>query len=904
MNAITPTAPERRTIEEEMKRSYLEYAMSVIVSRALPDVRDGLKPVHRRILYAMKENGYDYNKPYRKSARIVGDVMGKYHPHGDAAIYDTMVRLAQNFSVRVPLIDGQGNFGSVDGDPPAAMRYTEARLSRAAHDMLEDIDEGTVDFVPNYDSSTVQPVVLPTRFPNLLVNGQQGIAVGMATNIPPHNLGEVIDVTLLLMQNPDASTEEIMKVMPGPDLPTGGVIMGRGGIRQAFETGRGSITIAGEAEVVETKKGKQQIVITSLPYQVNKAKFMEDVADMVNEKKIVGITDIRDETDRTCGSHEVRVVVEVHRDADANVVLNQLRRFSALVQSFGVNAVCLDSKGVPRTMGVRQVISEFLAFRKQVIRRRTIHKLDKARELLQRQIGLFAATTKMDEVVRLIRTSPDTDTARQRLRDLEFPTAGEFAQLLLEADPDIEENGGVGEVFKLTEDQIKIILDMRLNQLTGLEQDKIAQKARDLSKEINYYIEILNNEPVLLGIMERELLEVKERHKSPRLTKIETSELDAINDEDLIERKDIVITVTHGGYIKRTPLEAYREQKRGGKGKSGMETKDDDFVVKTLVCTTHTPLIFFTTRGIAHALKAHRLPEAAPNAKGRSIANVLENMRTSEGETVAEVLALPESKDDLQGKAIVFVTDFGDVRRNDAMDFANINRAGKIAIKLEDDMGRSTGKLVNVLLCDTSDDVLLATKKGMSIRFPLDDLRPMQSRTSTGVRGILLEKGDTVISASLLKHFDLTTDERNAFLAGGSVELEEEDEAGNKTSRTVTLTPERFAEIKAAEQFLLTASDGGYGKRSSSHDFRVQSRGGKGIACMNINVTTGSLIAAFPVIEDDGLVMVTDSGQMIRTRVREIRTQGRATRGVTLFKLSDGQKIVDVARIDGGDEEA
>lgn len=829
--------------------------------------------------------------------------------------------------MRLPLIDGQGNFGSLDGDPPAAMRYTEARMARAAHDMTVDIDLGTVDFRPTYDSNGSEPVVLPTRVPNLLVNGGTGIAVGMATNIPPHNLGEVVDALLAYMDNPSLSTLELMEYLPGPDFPTGGIIMGRSGIKEAYETGRGAITVSGVAAIEEPKKGgKSRIVISELPYSVNKASFQERIAELVNEKVIEGISDVRDESDR---DESVRVIVELKRDADPEIVLNKLRRHTRFVDTFGVNAVCLDSRGNPVTMGLAQILGEFIAFRRQVIRRRTIFELDRARDLLHKQIGLYAAVSLIDEVVRMIRQSPDVETARARLREIEFPTAGEFAGLLREADPDLE---SVGEIFKLSEVQATAILELSLRRLTGMERDRIAERARELSADIRRFVEILNSPAVLDGIVREEMAEVRAKYGSDRRTRIEASELDALSDDDLVPRRDIVMTLTRHGYVKTTPLEAYREQGRGGKGRNGMETKEDDVVTTSLACTTRSPLVFFTSRGIAHSLKAYRLPEMAPGAKGRPIVNVLENMRSSEGESVAAVLCLPEDPAELEDKYIVFVTDFGDVRRNKASDFGVIKRNGKIAIRLEDDNGHQTGKLVSAILCAEDDDIFLATRKGMSVRFRVGDLRIFQSRTSSGVRGIRLAQDDAVISASLLQGSDAGVDERLAYLGGGSysdvshapvqehgevvpnrleptawgevetTETLEEDGQIVTIRRTCRLSKERQAEMAEREQFLLTISEKGYGKRSSSYDFRTINRGGKGMSCMNITKTTGPLAAAFPVVEDDGLVLITNGGQMIRTRVGEIRKQGRSTRGVILFRLAEGQHIVATARIAASDQ--
>lgn len=883
-------------IEKVMHDSYMEYAMSVIVSRALPDVRDGMKPVHRRILYAMEDGGYTKDKPYKKSARIVGDVMGKYHPHGDSAIYDTMVRMAQDFSMRSPLIDGQGNFGSLDGDPAAAMRYTEARMSKAAHNMTKDIYKETVDWRPTYDGSDREPVVLPTRIPNLLINGSSGIAVGMATNMPSHNPREAIDACIHMLNNPDATLEDIMKIIPGPDFPTGGIIMGVTGIRNAYETGRGSIVVSGVVDVEESKGGKSKIIISEFPYAVNKAKFQEKVAELVNSKIIEGISDIRDESDR---DSNVRVVIEVKRDFDPNLIINKLRKHTQLVDTFSVNAVCLDTRGNPKIMGIMQILREFVDFRKQVVRRRTIYELDKARDNLQKQIGLFAAVSLVDEVVRTIRQSPDVDAARSRLMNMDFPTAGEFAELLQDADPDLE---SVPDVFKLTEGQANAILALNLRSLTGMERDKIAEKAREISHEIKGYINILNDYSILKSVVQNELLEMREFHTEERKTKIEFGELDHLSEDDLVELKDVVITITNSGYVKRTPLEDYREQKRGGKGRSGMATKDEDFVTSSISCNTHTPLIFFTSRGIAHSLKAWKIPEAAVNARGRPLVNYMP-LRSNDGECISSVLKMPKDIKDLEGYSIVFVTDFGNVRRNPAQDFVKIQKNGKIAMNLEDLNGHSIGKLVNVILCKDDDNILVATRKGQAVRFRVGDLRVFNSRKSTGVKGVKLSMDDVVINATLLHDVNTSSEERHAYLAGGEAVVIDYDENKEAIKRTVTLTSSRMLEMAANEQFLLTVSEKGYGKRSSSYEFRTIARGGKGLAAMNINKATGDLISCIPVNEDDGLILITDTGQTIRTRIKDIRVQGRTTRGARLFNLAENQKVVSAAVIDSSDEE-
>ncbi|MBO9428469.1 DNA gyrase subunit A [Sulfitobacter sp. R18_1] len=880
-------------IEDEMHESYMNYSMSVILSRSIPDVRDGCKPVHRRILYAMDNGGYTKDKPYRKSARIVGDVMGKYHPHGDSAIYDTMVRMAQDFSMRTTLIDGQGNFGSMDGDGAAAMRYTEARMARAAHDMTKDIDRGTVGWRPTYDGHDQEPSVLPARIPNLIINGATGIAVGMATNMPAHNPGEAIRAVMHLLDNPDATLDDIMNIMPGPDFPTGGTIMGRAGIRNAYETGRGSITVQGVIDVEERKGGKSRIVISEFPYAVNKATFQQKVAELVNNKEIDGITDIRDESDR---ESNVRVVIDVKRDADPHLVINKLKKKTQLVNNFAVNASCLDARGRPRVMNMMEQLQAFVDHRLDVVRKRTIFDLDKARDALHKQIGLYAAVSLIDEVVRVIKSSPDAETAQNRLMEMPFPTKGDFARLLIDADPDISDEerellGKDDHRFYLQADQADAILALNLRRLTGMERDKIEQKARDISQEIEGYTRILNEPETLKTVVRNELSDVLARYDEPRRTSIENSEMDVLSDEDLIERRDVVLTLTHGGYVKRTFLDAYREQHRGGKGKAGMETKEGDFVTKALTCSTHSPLIFFTSRGIAHSLKAFQLPEGQANARGRPLVNYMP-LRHTEGETITSVMALPEGLEEIEKYSMVFVTDFGNVRRTDAQDMININKRGKIAMQLEDDNGRPIGRLVNVLLCKEDDTILINTKKGMAVQIRVGDLRVVKSRSSTGVRGVTLKDGDEVVGANFLPANDVTYQERQAYLAGGNVTLGDDE-----NPIEVSLTERRMQEIASQECFLMTVSENGFGKRVSAYEFRTVNRGGKGVTCATINKTTGDLAACFPVEENDGLLLITAAGQTIRTPISETRVQGRATRGVRLFRMEDGHTIVSATRV-------
>ena len=872
----------RISLEQEMRSSYITYAMSVIVSRALPDVRDGMKPVHRRILYGMADGGFRSDKPHKKSARVVGEVMGKYHPHGDAAIYEAMVRMAQPFSMRLPLIHGQGNFGSPDGDPPAAMRYTEARMARVADDALvADIDEGTVDWRPNYDGTTEEPVVLPARFPNLLVNGGDGIAVGMATKIAPHNVGEVIDATLALMADPSIGLDALMRIIPGPDFPTGGVILGRAGIRDAFAAGRGSITISSVYGFEPTRGGRQAIVITELPFKVNKTTMLEKLAVLVNEKTIEGISDLRDESDE-----RVRVVIDLKRDANPELVLNKLRRHTDFVIQFGVNATCLDSHGNPRVMGLIEILSEFIVFRRKTIRRRTEHRVNKARDALAVQVGLFAARSQVDEVVRRIRASADRDAARVALMAMEFPCGGELAVLLHEVDPDVV----LPPVFLLTEAQARTILELRLQALTALEQDAIVEKARELLVAIRALEEILNEPAVLDGVMRHEMAEVRAKFATPRMTRIESAGPSDISEDDLVEDKPVVLTLTRQGYVKITPLDAYREQSRGGKGKTGMDTKDDDFVTSTLVCSTRANLIFFTSRGIAHTLKAYKIQEAAANARGRPLINYLQ---LRQGETVATVMPMPAANG-VEGRFLAFVTDHGDVRRNQASEFSSVNKGGKIAMKLEDDNGAQIARLIAVLPCTEDDDIVLGTRRGKAARFPVPEVRVFKGRDSTGVTGIRLGDGDTVLSACVLQHFDLTPQERDAYFNAGTVSWKD-DTTGEE--RTLTLSPERMAETAAAEQTLLTVTARGFGKRFSGHDFRTTGRGAQGVWVGQFGTATGDLVALFPASPADGIMLVTDGGQAIRTRCSEIRVMGRSARGVRLFDLPDGQAIVDVALV-------
>ncbi|MCT4657107.1 MAG: DNA gyrase subunit A [Cohaesibacter sp.] len=881
------------SITDEMKRSYLDYAMSVIVSRALPDVRDGLKPVHRRILYSMHENGYEWNKPYRKSARVVGDVMGKYHPHGDSAIYDALVRMTQDFSLRLPLIDGQGNFGSVDGDSAAAMRYTECRLEKVTTTILGDLDKDTVNFVDNYDNSESEPSVLPSRFPNLLVNGAGGIAVGMATNIPPHNLGEVIDASIALIDNPALMAEELMEYVPGPDFPTGGIILGRAGIRSAYNTGRGSIMMRGKVDVEEIRKDRNALIITEIPYQVNKASMIEKIADAVRNKRIEGISDIRDESDR----QGMRVVVELKRDAVPDVVLNQLYRFSQLQTSFGTNMVALNG-GKPELMNLRDVLVAFNAFREEVVSRRTKFLLNKARERAHILVGLAIAVANIDEVIALIRKAPDPATARHELMTRRWKAQDIEALIQLIDDPrhKLNDDG----TYHLSEEQARAILDLRLQRLTALGRDEVSDELNALGEKIKDYLDILRSRERIYNIVKEEMLELKEAFATPRRTEIVEGGAD-FDDEDLIQREDMVVTVSHAGYIKRVPLSTYRAQRRGGKGRSGMATKDEDFVTRLFVGNTHTPVLFFSSRGIAYKMKVWRLPLSAPQGKGKALINLLP---LQQGERITSILPLPEDEESWETLDLMFATVSGSVRRNKLSDFKLVNRNGKIAMKFEE--GTEDG-IVGVETCDTDSDVMLTTAKGQCIRFSVEDVRIFQSRGSTGVRGIKLEDDDKVISMSILRHFDADPDERTEYLRRANamrraLNGEDAEEAPADVPAT-SLGEDRYAEMGAAEQFVLTLSENGFGKRTSSYEYRISGRGGKGIAAMAVNDRNGRLVASFPAEESDQIMLVTDGGQLIRCPIDGIRIAGRATQGVTVFKTRDSEKVVSVERISEDESE-
>ena len=888
------------SISDEMKRSYLDYAMSVIVSRALPDVRDGLKPVHRRILFSMNENGYTPDKPYRKSARIVGDVIGKYHPHGDQSIYDALVRMAQPFSMRLPLADGQGNFGSVDGDPPAAMRYTEVRLARAAMVLLEDIDRNTVDFQPNYDGSEREPTVLPARFPNLLVNGAGGIAVGMATNIPPHNLGEICDAVFALMDRPEITIDELIEIVPGPDFPTGGAILGRGGVHAAYHTGRGSVLMRAKVAFEELRKDREAIIVTEIPYQVNKATLVEKIADLVREKRVEGISDLRDESDRD----GMRIVIELKRDAVGEVVLNQLWRYTTLQSSFGCNMIALNG-GRPEVLNLKDFLRAFVDFREEVVTRRTKFLLTKARDQAHIQVGLAIAVANIDEVIRLIRTSPDSASAREALMARTWPARDMAPLIMLIADPrhTIGEDGA----YRLSETQARAILELRLARLTALGREEIADALNKLAAEIADYLDILRSRARVFGIIKDELLAVRTAFATPRRTTILDYAAD-MDDEDLIQREEMVVTVSHGGYIKRVPLATYRAQRRGGKGRAGMQTKEEDFVARVFVASTHQPVLFFSSKGQVYKEKVWRLPLAAPQARGKALVNIL----PLEGdERITTIMPLPEDEAAWDTLDVMFATTRGTVRRNKLSDFAQVNRAGKIAMRLEDGDG-----IVDVQICAEDDDVLLTTRRGQCIRFAVDDVRVFKGRDSVGVRGISPSEGDRVISLAILRHLAADPGERLAYLkmrravageAGPELGLVEEPADGNGESSVEeavpsNLSPQRYAEMSAAEQVILTLSANGYGKRTSSFEYRLTGRGGKGIVAMAVNPRNGDLVASFPVEHGDEIMLVTDGGQLIRCPIDGIRIAGRATQGVIVFDTADDERVVSVERI--SEEEA
>jgi DNA gyrase subunit A len=872
-------------IEEELKTSYLDYAMSVIVSRALPDVRDGLKPVHRRILYSCSEQGYRHDKPYRKSARIVGDVIGKYHPHGDVPIYDALVRMAQDFSMRMMLIDGQGNFGSMDGDSPAAMRYTEARLSKLADNLLQDLDKETVSFQANYDGSETEPTVLPARFPNILVNGAGGIAVGMATNIPPHNLTEVLTACIAMIDNPAIGLDELVQIVPAPDFPTGATILGRGGAQKAYATGRGSITMRARTVFEQFGKDREAIIVTEMPYQVNKSLLCERIGMLMKEKKIEGISDLRDESNR----EGVRLVIELKRDAVADVVLNNLFRHTQLQTNFSANMLALNA-GRPEQMGLRDILQAFIRFREEVITKRTKYDLGKARDRAHILCGLVIAVANLDEVVAMIRGSSSPAEAREKLKAKAWPTADikPYLQLVEDINPDEDTEY---ETYKLSDIQVNAILELRLHRLTQLGREEIASELKELAAKIADLLDILRDRKRLYSVMRAEFEEIAKAFPSPRRSEIIDGDFDDIEDEDLIQREDMVVTVTLTGYVKRVPLSIYRAQRRGGKGRSGMSTKEEDVLTKVFTASTHTPVLFFSNIGKVYRLKVWKLPEGSPQSKGKAFVNLLP---LADGETITTVLPLPENEDDWKNVHVVFATAHGYVRRNSMELFTSINANGKIAMKFEGE--DANDRMIGVALCNEEDDILLAARGGKAIRFPAEAVREMQSRASVGVRGMSLAEGDEVISLTVLKGQDATTEEREAYLKSAPWKADPSEPS---------LSPQRMTKLHAEEEFILTVTANGYGKRVSSYEYRTMGRGNQGVSSIDTSERNGPVVASFPVAENDQVLIVSDQGQLIRTAVKQMRVMGRAASGVTIFKVEENEHVVSVAHVadDGeGDE--
>jgi DNA gyrase subunit A len=883
-------------ITDEMKKSYLDYAMSVIVSRALPDVRDGLKPVHRRILFGMSELGLEPTKKHVKCARVVGEVMGKYHPHGNLAIYDALVRMAQDFSMRVPLVDGQGNFGSVDGDPPAADRYTECRLARVANTLLDDLDKDTVDFRDNYDGTLSEPSVMPAKFPNLLVNGAGGIAVGMATNIPPHNLGEVIDGCLAHLDNPEITIDELCQIITGPDFPTGAQILGRGGILSAYHKGRGSIIVRAKVEVEELRKNREALIVTAIPYQVNKKTLIEKIGEQVRDKKIEGISNVWDESNR----EGMRIVIELKQGAIADVVLNQLYRYSDLQTTFGANMLAITG-GRPEQLNLKDFIQAFTAFREEVVSRRTKFLLNKCRDRAHILVGLGIAVANIDEIIMLIRTSSGPADAKEKLLARDWPAKDMLPLLQLIADPRarMTEAG----TMRLSPEQAQAILDLRLQRLTALGRDEIGDDLKKIADEIKEYLEILSSRGRIVDIIKGELTSIKTLYAKPRETEILDIEGE-LDDEDLIQREDVVVTVSHKGYIKRVPLSTYRAQRRGGKGRSGMTTRDEDVVTRIFITSTHTPVLFFSSRGMCYRMKVWRLPVGTPQSLGKFLSNLLP---LAEGEVITSILPLPEDATTWSSLELMFATRAGNVRRNSLSDFESINRNGKIAMKLDEG-----DQIVDVAICRPDDNVLLTSGDGQCIRFAVDDVRVFKGRDSSGVRGMRLAEGNTVISMAILHAVEATPAERAQYLkqatalrramnAEGAEDAEAvaplvEDDA-EVVDGVTELTADRFAELQAREQFLLTVSDRGFGKRSSCYDYRLSGRGGKGIAAMVVNDRNGQLVAAFPIEDTDQLMLVTDAGQLIRCPVGDVRIASRNTQGVRIFKTGEAEKVVSVERI-------
>ena len=888
------------TIENEMSSSYLDYAMSVIVSRAIPDVRDGLKPVHRRILYSMSQMGLDFNKPYRKSARVVGDVIGKYHPHGDSAVYESLVRMAQSFSMMAPLIEGQGNFGSVDGDRPAAMRYTECRLEKITTLMLDDIDKDCIEYQENYDGSESEPSVLPSKFPNLLINGAGGIAVGMATNIPPHNLSEVIDGCVAILNNPSTTEEELNEIIPGPDFPTGGLIIGRNGIRSAQQTGRGSVILRGRAEI-EEKNNRSSIIISEIPYQVNKSSLIEKIAEVVRDKRVEGISDIRDISDR----HGIRVVIELKKDAEADVILNQLYKYTPLQSSFGCNMVCLNS-GKPELLSIRQIIDAFLEFRVDIVVKRSTYLLNKSRDRAHVLVGLAIAIANIDEIIKVIRSSPDPATARDYMLKKKWIPKNVESLIKLIDDPrhKIAKDG----TYMLSTEQVQAILDLRLQRLTAIGRDEIEKELNSIGEQIKEYLEILTNRKVLDNLIEGELIEAKESFGVPRRTEITDLELD-VDDEDLIPKQDVVVTVSHKGYIKRVPLSTYRSQRRGGKGRAGMSTRDEDFVTQIFVENTHTPILFFSSTGIVYKMKVWKLPQGTPQSKGKAMINLLP---LSEGENITTIMPLPENEREWENLYIMFTTEKGNVRKNKLSDFVDVRANGKIAMKLQD-----KDEIKTVETCTDDDDLLITTLKGQCIRFRASDVRLFVGRSSTGVRGIRLAQDDRVISSAIIKSMSATTEERAAYLkmsraVRGDIDSENDENEENVENITpAILSDEKYAEMGASEQFVLSISNNGYGKRTSTFEYRVTGRGGKGIIAMVVNDRNGNIADSFPVDSTNQIILVTNNGKLIRCPVDDIRIASRSTQGVKIFDVDDQEQVVSVERLgdlesdedDGADDE-
>jgi len=879
-------------LDQEMRQSYLDYAMSVIVSRALPDARDGLKPVHRRILYSMHEDGYDYNKQYRKSARVVGSVIGKYHPHGDQSIYDALVRMAQPFSLHLPLVDGQGNFGSVDGDPPAAMRYTEVRMEKIAHHLLNDINLDTVDFQENYDNSESEPIVLPAEFPNLLVNGAGGIAVGMATNIPPHNLNEITEACMFMIDNPETDDQEmdqrLCEIVPGPDFPTGGIILGKSGARSAYTTGKGSVVIRAKVEIEEIRKDREALIVTEIPYQLNKVLLIQKIADLVRNKTVEGISDLRDESDR----HGMRIVIELKRDSVAEVILNQLYKFTQLQTSFGANMVALD-KGTPKSMKLREMLTCFIDFREEVVTRRLKFKLNKARDRAHLLVGLAIAVSNIDEIIKLIRSSKSPAEAREDLMDREWPAKDVKSLIKLIDDP--RHGITAKDNCSFTEEQARAILELRLQRLTAMGIDEIKSELDDLKGTIEDLLLTLSDKGKIYDIIKDELTYVKDNFAVERRTEI-LGELDDVEDEDLIKKEDMAVTVTRSGYIKRVPLSTYRAQNRGGKGRAGMQTKDDDFVRHIFISNTHQPILFFSSKGMVYRLKTWKLPLSSPQAKGKAMVNLLP---LDEDERITTVMSLPENQDEWENLYVIFATSSGGVRRNSLADFWRINKNGKIAMKLD-----SKERIISVQTCTEDNDILLASKKGQSIRFNVDKVRVFASRSSTGVRGIRLSKNDSVVGMAVLNRVKASNDELRAYLKMSSMmrkatadESNDDDDDLDFEGNDIELSTERYSELAASEEIILTVASNGQGKRSSAYEYRTTNRGGKGVIGIKMTKSHGDLVASFVVDENDQIMLIDNSGKLIRCPITDIRIMGRTTQGVKIFNIDKNAHVVSVERI-------